>query len=43
VDDQITSKKLKKNGGAPKSNKRIENLHQEKDMQKKKKKNRRET
>jgi hypothetical protein len=41
VDDQITSKKLKKNG-APKSNKRIENLHQEKDMQKKKK-NRRET
>jgi hypothetical protein len=38
VDDQITSKKLKKkNGGAPKSNKRIEILHQEKDMQKKKK------
>jgi hypothetical protein len=38
VDDQITSKELKKNGGATKSNKRIEILHQEKDMQKEKKK-----
>jgi hypothetical protein len=41
VDDQITSKELKKNGGATKSNKRIEILHQEKDMQKEKKKKKR--
>jgi hypothetical protein len=43
VDDQISSKELKKkNGDATKSNKKIEILHQKKDLRKKKRK-RRET
>jgi len=42
VDDQITTKELKKNGGTTKSIKRIEILHQQKDMQKKKRKQKRD-